>query len=101
VRHLLRVAEDFQKGIDATLRDELPATSRDYGWNAREELKVEMAATRTGFGACMAAIGDDPRIATVHADISASISISDFEKNHPERKRRVVSVGIAEQNMMS
>jgi transketolase len=49
----------------------------------------------------MASIGDDPRIATVHADISASISISEFEKGHPERLSRVFSVGIAEQNMMS
>jgi len=38
---------------------------------------------------------------TVHADISSSISIADFEKNRPERLSRVVSVGIAEQNMMS
>jgi transketolase len=101
VRHLLSAASDFQKGVDAELLAEIPKNSLDYGWNAREELKVETASTRTGFGACMAAIGDDPRIATIHADISASISIADFEKNHPERQGRVVSVGIAEQNMMS
>jgi len=101
VRHLLDTAEDFQKRIDADLESEMPRGSRDYGWNVRQELKVELAATRAGFGACMASIGDDPRIVTIHADISASISISDFEKDHPERQRRVVSVGIAEQNMMS
>jgi transketolase len=101
VQHLLAVAADFQKGVDATLERELPKFSREYGWNARPELHVETAATRAGFGACMAKIGDDPRIATLHADISSSISIADFEKNHPERKGRVVSVGIAEQDMMS
>jgi transketolase len=101
VRHLLGAAEDFQKGIDVRLRDEIPPFSRDYGWNVRDGLKVSMASTRAGFGACMADIGDDPRIVTLHADISASISISDFEKGHPEREGRVVSVGIAEQNMMS
>lgn len=37
---------------------------------------------------------------TLHADISGSIRITDFEAKHPERKHRVFSVGIAEQNMM-
>ena len=60
-----------------------------------------MDPTRMGFGACLERHGDDPRLVTVHADISASISITDFEKRHPERLDRVVSVGIAEQNMMS
>ena len=38
---------------------------------------------------------------TFHADISGSIRITDFEAKHPERKPRVFSVGIAEQNMMA
>ena len=101
VRHLLDAADNHQKKVDAELEEELPKFTRAYGWNAREELKVEMLPTRTGFGACLSKIGDDPRIVTLHADISASISIADFEKGHPERKSRVVSVGIAEQNMMS
>ena len=101
VGRLLGAAEDFQKGVDAAMQRALPTFSRDYGWNARAGLAVEMASTRAGFGACMAKIGGDPRIATVHADISSSISIADFEKNNPERRGRVVSVGIAEQNMMS
>jgi transketolase len=101
VGRLLGAAERYQRKVDAELREELPRFQRDYGWNAREELKVDTAPTRSGFGACLSRIGDDPRIVTIHADISASISISDFEKNHPERKPRVVSVGIAEQNMMS
>jgi transketolase len=60
-----------------------------------------MVPTRFGFGACLEKNGDDPRLVTVHADISSSISIADFEKAHPERLPRVVSVGIAEQNMIS
>ncbi len=44
--------------------------------------------------------GADERVVTVHADISGSIRITDFEAKHPERKNRVFSVGIAEQNMM-
>jgi transketolase len=39
-------------------------------------------------------------VVTLHADISGSIKITDFEANHPERKKRVFSVGIAEQNMI-
>jgi transketolase len=101
VRRLLDAAAAHQKGVDAELRKELPRFSRDYAWNAAESTRVETAATRSGFGACLAAIGGDPRIVTIHADISASISIADFEKNHPERGERAISVGIAEQNMMS
>jgi transketolase len=101
VRHLLDVSDAHQERVEAELRKELPAFTREYGWNAREELKITMVPTRSGFGACLAKIGDDQRIVTLHADISASISIADFEKSHPERKARVVSVGIAEQNMMS
>jgi transketolase len=101
VRHLLDAADQHQKKVDAELRDALPKFAREYAWNARNELKVEMVPTRFGFGACLSKIGDDPRIVTIHADISGSISIADFEKGHPERNARVVSVGIAEQNMMS
>jgi transketolase len=101
VQHLLDAAERHQKKIEAELLGEVPRFSRGYGWGERAELTVESSPTRHGFGACMAKIGDDPRIVTIHADISASISIADFEKNHPERVARVFSVGIAEQDMMS
>ena len=101
VRHLLQAAEDFQHGVDAKLKGEIPRYTRDYGWNTSPGLSVEMVPTRAGFGACMAEIGGDERIVALHADISASISIAEFEKNHPERLDRVISVGIAEQDMMS
>ena len=100
-RELLAAADGFQKRAEAALAGELPRHGRDWRWNAGPDMKVEMAATRAGFGACLAKNGDDPRLVTVHADISSSISIAEFEKGHPERLSRVVSVGIAEQNMMS
>jgi transketolase len=100
-RKLLAVADEYQKRIDATLAKELPRYAHDWWWNAGPDMKVEMVATRAGFGACLDRHGDDPRLVTVHADISSSISIAEFEKRHPERQPRVVSVGIAEQNMMS
>ncbi len=59
-----------------------------------------MDPTRMGFGRALKRIGDDERICTLHADISKSICITDFEEGHPERLNRVFSVGIAEQNMM-
>jgi transketolase len=78
----------------------------NYWWNSGQwkggsSMTVDMKPTRAGFGACLDAYGDDERIVTVHADISNSIKISDFEANHPERNNRVISVGIAEQNMMT
>jgi len=54
-----------------------------------------------GFGRGLEKAGEDERVCTIHADISSSIRIVDFEAKHPERKNRVYSVGIAEQNMMS
>ncbi len=101
VSRLLAHARAFQAGVEATLASELPRFSRDYWWNTGTDMRVEMKATRFGFGAAMAAMGDDPRVVTIHADISSSIAIAQFEKDHPERAGRVVSVGIAEQNMMS
>ena len=69
-------------------------------WNGDDSMKVEMEPTRMGFGKCLDEIGDDERLVTIHVDISGSICIDQFEKNHPERKDRVFSVGIAEQNMV-
>ena len=100
-REMLASAEEFQKDIDERIAGEKPQYSRDYWWNAGGDMKVEMVPTRFGFGACLEKHGGDPRLVTVHADISSSISIADFEKTHPERQARVVSVGIAEQNMIS
>lgn len=82
-------------------RAKVPTFSKDYWWNAEDRMKVTMDPTRIGFGKGLAKCGDDPRVVTLHADISGSICITAFEKNHPERKNRVFSVGIAEQNMMA
>jgi len=81
-------------------RAKLPRFQRDYWWNSGDAMKVDMDPTRMGFGRGLEAAGADERVVTVHADISGSIKITDFEAKHPERKNRVFSVGIAEQNMM-
>lgn len=82
-------------------KSSIPKFAHEYWWNSRETMKVEMDPTRMGFGRGLESAGEDPRVVTLHADISGSIRMTDFEAKHPERKNRVFSVGIAEQNMMS
>ncbi len=101
VDRLLDIARKYEEDIRPQVEAEVPKFSRDYWWNSGERMRVEMKPTRFGFGEAMAKIGSDPRIVTIHADISDSIRITDFEKAHPERRDRVISVGIAEQNMMT
>jgi transketolase len=43
-------------------------------------------------------MGDDERVVCIGLDISASITISDFYSDNPERKDRWISLGIAEQS---
>ncbi len=101
IEQLMQAAKNYQKEVEQKLKEELPAFSKIYWWNTGSDMKVDFEATRFGFGRCLEKYGDDPRVYTIHADISNSIKISDFEKNHPERKNRVISTGIAEQNMMT
>jgi transketolase len=96
---LARARENAAK-VSNDARQSIPHFSRDYWWNAGQDMQVEMDPTRMGFGRGLEKAGEDERVVTVHADISGSIRIVDFEAKHPERKRRVFSVGIAEQNMM-
>ncbi|MBZ5702471.1 MAG: transketolase [Acidobacteriia bacterium] len=97
---LARAAENARR-VAQEAQDSVPKFSRDYWWNAGQAMKAEMDPTRMGFGRGLERAGEDPRVVTLHADISGSIRITDFEARHPERKNRVFSVGIAEQNMMS
>jgi len=97
----VRCSQEFAERWAATVDETLPKFSRDdYWWNAGSTMRAEMDATRMGFGKALAEMGDDPRIVCIHADISGSIRITDFERDHPERLNRVVSVGIAEADMM-
>jgi transketolase len=96
---LLR-AEAHALTASAKAQAKMPRFRHDYWWNASAMMKVDMDPTRMGFGRGLEIAGADPRVVTVHADISGSIKITDFEAKHPERKSRVFSVGIAEQNMM-
>jgi transketolase len=98
-RMLAHASENARQVADRARRLAHLAGS-DYWWNTLETMKVDMDPTRMGFGRGLEKAGEDERVVTIHADISGSIRITDFEAKHPERASRVISVGIAEQNMM-
>jgi transketolase len=97
---LLARAAQYGAQVASKTKRALPTFRRDYWWNAGSTMNVDMDATRMGFGRGLEKAGADERVVTLHADISGSIRITDFEAKHPERKHRVFSIGIAEQNMM-
>tara|TARA_R110000850_G_scaffold277151_1_gene424818 strand:+ start:10762 stop:11715 length:954 start_codon:yes stop_codon:yes gene_type:complete len=54
--------------------------------------------TRSGFGAGMTELGKtNPNVVALCADLTGSLKMDEFQKNHPER---FFQVGIAEANMM-
>lgn len=54
--------------------------------------------TRSGFGAGLTELGKtNPNVVALCADLTGSLKMDDFQKNHPER---FFQVGIAEANMM-
>jgi transketolase len=101
VQALLDKAALYQDEVDRKLNANLPHFSRNYWWNATENMKARMEPTRKGFGQSLAQNGDDERVVCLGLDISGSITISDFYAGKPERKRRWISMGIAEQSATS
>ncbi len=95
---LYKKADDYQAEATKKLEAKMPRFKRDYWWNKQSNMKVDMDPTRMGFGRALDKKGDDPRIVCLGADISGSITISNFYDKHPERKNRFLSMGIAEQS---
>ena len=59
---------------------------------------TEKKDTRSGFGAGLTQLGKtNPNVVALCADLTGSLKMNEFEKNHPER---FFQVGIAEANMM-
>ncbi len=59
---------------------------------------TEKKDTRSGFGAGLTELGKtNPNVVALCADLTGSLKMNDFEKNHPDR---FFQVGIAEANMM-
>jgi transketolase len=101
VQQLLEKATRYQAEVDRKLESKMPKFSRNYWWNAGDTMKVKMEPTRKGFGQSLAQNGDDERVVCLGLDISGSITISDFYAGKPERKKRWISMGIAEQSATS
>lgn len=99
VDELLNLANSYQEGVDQKLIALMPVFSKNYWWNEGETMKVVMDPTRMGFGKALGKIGEANDTIAFGADITSSIKMDDFYKNHPERKNRFYSIGIAEQNM--
>jgi transketolase len=95
---LLDHAKEYQKEIDKKLDLRVPKFKKNYWWNSDNLMQVKMEPTRKGFGQSLAENGDDDRIVALGLDISGSITISDFYQGKPERKKRWISMGIAEQS---
>ena len=99
VDELLKIAQEYQKKIEAKIDALMPKFSKNYWWNTGSTMKVTMDATRNGFGKAIEKLGANEKVVTLGADITSSIRMSKFYENHPERKKRFFSVGIAEANM--
>jgi len=92
-----KIAQEHQKKADASVEASMPKFSRNYWWNAQDGMKVEMKATRFGFGEELAE-NPNPNVVALGADISGSICINMFYDKLPEKKGRFFSMGIAEQS---
>jgi transketolase len=98
VDELLAKAKNWQADAVRAIDAHVPRYSRDFWWNADSSMHVAMEPTRRGFGRALAECGDDERIVCIGLDISGSITIADFYAGKPERARRWISMGIAEQS---
>jgi transketolase len=99
VNKLLKIADDYQKEVNKKIEASMPQFSRNYWWNSANGMKVEMDATRNGFGRAIKKLGSDKRVVVLGADITSSIRMNEFYAQHPARKKRFFSMGIAEANM--
>ena len=95
---LLENAKHFQMEASHNLDAMMARFPHGYWWNAGETMKVKMEPTRKGWGQALAECGGDERIVALGLDISGSILISDFYNGRPERMKRWISMGIAEQS---
>ncbi len=97
VEKMLKVSADFQNGVQTKLEERIPKFSRNYWWNEQDIMKVEMKATRAGFGKALADTKNE-KVCTIGSDLSGSVKIDQFTKNRADREKRFFSMGIAEQS---
>ncbi len=94
-----KIVEEYQKEVDKKVDSIIPKFSKNYWWNTAEKMKVKMVSTRDGFGKAIEKLSEDEKVVSLCADLTSSIRMDMFYKNHPERKNRFFSMGIAEANM--
>ncbi len=99
VDELLKIADDYQKEVNKKIEVSMPQFTKGYWWNENDTMKVTMDATRNGFGRAIKKLGSDKRVVALGADITSSIRMNEFYAEHPARKKRFFSMGIAEANM--
>ncbi|CAL2077433.1 putative transketolase C-terminal section [Tenacibaculum sp. 190524A05c] len=72
--------------------------TRIYNTTMKKYTYTEKKDTRSGFGDGLTELGKtNPDVVALCADLTGSLKMNEFEKNHPER---FFQVGIAEANMM-
>jgi len=98
VPRLKKKAALYQEKNSQKIEKLVPKFKKDYFWNRQKEMKVEMEPTRFGFGKSLARLGDDERIVCLGLDISDSVQIAKFHQGFEGRKKRFLSMGIAEQS---
>jgi transketolase len=97
---MIRRAGEHQEKVGAEIEAAVPRFSKDYWWNSGDRMRVEMKPTRKGFGEALRDTADE-RVCAIGSDISASICIDEFYRSKPERMKRWISLGIAEQSAAS
>ncbi len=97
VAKMVQVSAQFQEKVQKDLADKVPGFSQDYWWNSQSVMKVEMKATRSGFGQALAETKNE-KVCTIGSDLSGSVKIDQFLKDRPDRQKRFFSMGIAEQS---
>jgi len=94
---MIAIAKEHQRKVDGEVEASMPKFKRNYWWNAQDKMKVEMKASRFGFGEALDA-SQNGKLVALGADITGSICMNMFYEKKPERKDRFFSLGIAEQS---
>jgi len=98
IEKLIKRAVDFEKKMKSELEKSLKF--KGYGWNLKENMKVEIESTRDAFGKAVSEIKEkNPKIVIVSADSYKSLFRLDYEKFDFKNKKGIINLGIAEQNM--
>lgn len=98
VEKLIKKSAEFEKKMKFELEKNIKI--KGYGWNSKENMKVEIESTRDAFGKAVLEIKEkNPKVIILSADSCKSVLRTDYEKYNFEKKTGIINTGIAEQNM--